>query len=620
MELAQILLRAESRPDQLPRMSERARANSAVGARLTDNRGAPRLFTLVGLKMYIRNRLFFALAISIGLSAAPTQASPDASPVSARQHGTPAARAANLLRSDRDRLAVTAAAADDAAEAAKRAEAAAEDAARAARAARLAAEGAVAAARETKLALKAARESARHPHAPLPGDVAAPESKSTPAPSRVDDARPQATRTSPAARAFGALTRQHAARAAATTPSARKPIGRALRANVLRVGPTARYRTPSRAARDARDGDVIEIQAGDYHGDVAVWRANNLTIRGVGGRAHLHANGSAARGKAIWVVSGDNTVVENIEFSGAKVRSRNGAGIRLDGTGLTIRNSYFHHNQMGLLTGENRLSDVVIENSEFAYNIVDPRTKRPLGHNIYVGAIRSFTLRNSYVHHASFGHNVKSRALANHLLYNRLADEGDGNSSYIVDLPNGGAAYLVGNVIQQSSRTDNWSLINFGSKVHSPLDRLYLANNTLVSERKDSRFVSNRSTRPAVLVNNILVGRGKPLQGPGRMISNLMILGATPAAMARIRGNSRIAPASAPYSGNFTADRAGFADIAGRDYRLSPYSPAIDIGRDPGAVGGVSLVPMFEFGNRIQIAERRRFGPIDLGAFEFIAN
>ncbi len=68
------------------------------------------------------------------------------------------------------------------------------------------------------------------------------------------------------------------------------------------------------------------------------------------------------------------------------------------------------------------------------------------------------------------------------------------------------------------------------------------------------------------------------------------------------------------------ADSPGFADITGRDYRLSPYSPAIDVGRDPGAAEDVSLVPKFEFGNRFQLAKRRRHGPFDLGAFEFIAN
>ena len=564
--------------------------------------------------MYLRTCLYVALALSIGLSAPAVQASRNASPVAALEHGSPAARAANLLRSDRDRLTATAEAADIAAKAAERAMAAAKNAQRAADTARLAAEGAVAAAREAKLALNAAQTSARHPRAPLPGAATPGESTSAPTPAELD------TPASPAARAFKALSERRTARTAVSKPPAAKPIQRALRANVLRVGRTGQYRMPSQAARAARDGDVIEIAAGVYRGDVAVWRADNLTIRGVGGRAHLEAAGESAQGKAIWVIKGDNAVVENIELSGAKVRSRNGAGIRLEGTGLTIRNSYFHHNQMGLLTGENPLSDVVIENSEFAYNIVDAGRKRPLGHNIYIGAIRSFTLRNSYVHHASFGHNVKSRAAANYLMYNRLADEGDGNSSYIVDLPNGGAAYLVGNVIQQSRYTDNWSLINFGSKANGPLDRLYLANNTLVSERKDSRFVNNRSARPVMLVNNILVGRGKPLQGPGRLVSNLMIHHASPASMARIRGTSHMRNAGAPYSGNFTADRAGFADIAGRDYRLSPYSPAIDVGRDPGAAEGVSLVPKFEFTNRFQLAERRRHGPIDLGAFEFIAD
>ncbi len=569
--------------------------------------------------MYLRKYLLFALALSIGLSGSPIWASQNVSRAAAHEHESPAARAAILLRSDRDRLTATAEAADIAAKAAERAMAAAKDAERAADTARLAAEGAVAAAEEARLALNAARASARHPRAPLPGADAG-EPKSTPSSPEAHGAGPSVTPASPAARAFKALSRRGAARVAATKPSASKPIERAMRAAVLRVGRTEQYRTPSQAAGAARDGDVIEIAAGDYSGDVAVWRADNLKIRGVDGRARLEAAGNSAQGKAIWVIKGDNAVVENIEFSGAKVRSRNGAGIRLEGTGLTIRNSYFHHNQMGLLTGENPLSDVVIENSEFAYNIVDTRRKRPLGHNIYIGMIRSFTLRNSYVHHASFGHNVKSRAAANHLLYNRLADEGDGNSSYIVDLPNGGTAYLVGNVIQQSRYTDNWSLINFGSKFNRPPDRLYLANNTLVSERKDSRFVNNRSARPVMLVNNILVGRGKPVQGPARLVSNLMVHQATPTSMARIRGDSRMRNAGAPYSGNFMADRAGFADIARRDYRLSPYSPAIDVGRDPGAAEGVSLVPKFEFANRFQLAERRRHGPIDLGAFEFIAD
>ena len=81
--------------------------------------------------------------------------------------------------------------------------------------------------------------------------------------------------------------------------------GRAISAHqsggqILSVGPGKAFSVPSKAAKVARDGDIIEILAGTYRGDVAVWRANNLVIRGVGGRVVLDAAGKSAGGKAIW--------------------------------------------------------------------------------------------------------------------------------------------------------------------------------------------------------------------------------------------------------------------------------------------------------------------------------
>jgi hypothetical protein len=49
----------------------------------------------------------------------------------------------------------------------------------------------------------------------------------------------------------------------------------------LKVGPGKTYKLPSQAAAAARDGDTVEIDAGVYDGDVAVWTANNLVLRGV---------------------------------------------------------------------------------------------------------------------------------------------------------------------------------------------------------------------------------------------------------------------------------------------------------------------------------------------------
>src|SRR5262245_22116562 len=158
---------------------------------------------------------------------------------------------------------------------------------------------------------------------------------------------------------------------------------------VIRVGPGRELAKPSAAAKIARDGDVIEIDAGTYDGDAASWTQNGLTIRGIGGRAHLRANGANAEGQASWVIKGANPTIENVEFSGATVGDGNGAGIRQEGAGLVVRNSYFHHNQNGILTSSNKASDIVIEYSEFAHN----GTGDGSTHNIYIGEVKSFTLR-----------------------------------------------------------------------------------------------------------------------------------------------------------------------------------------------------------------------------------
>jgi len=61
-------------------------------------------------------------------------------------------------------------------------------------------------------------------------------------------------------------------------------------------------------------------------------------------------------------------IIETIEFSGAKAGDRNGAGIRLEGKDLTLRNCFFHHNENGILTAVNEESDIFIEYSDFGYN------------------------------------------------------------------------------------------------------------------------------------------------------------------------------------------------------------------------------------------------------------
>lgn len=289
---------------------------------------------------------------------------------------------------------------------------------------------------------------------------------------------------------------------------------------VLYVGPGRRFSRPSEAARVARDGALVEIVAGDYQGDVAVWRQNDLTLRGIGTRPHLRAGGKAADGKAIWVIKGDRVTVENLEFSGARVPSHNGAGIRAEGTGLTIRGCRIHHNEMGLLTNPSPNSVVVIEDSEFDHNRADTARHGKLGHNIYIHRSRRFVLRNSHVHGAARGHQVKTRASRNEIRNNRIRD-GDGASSFLLDISEGGQAEVSGNRFQQSAPAGNRTAIAFAPEAR---DRsaghhgLRVEDNEFVNEGGAATFVRNHSNSPARLKDNRIEGRGvTPLRGPGRV-------------------------------------------------------------------------------------------------------
>ena len=289
-----------------------------------------------------------------------------------------------------------------------------------------------------------------------------------------------------------------------------------LSGEIVRVGPGRAFAAPSAAARKAKPGSIIEIDAGDYYGDVALWRQNDLIIRGVGGRVRLHANGRAAEDKAIWVIRGDRVVIENVEFSGAKVRDHNGAGIRAEGADLTLRHCRLHHNEMGLMTLARPDARVLIEDCEIDNNITDTAVNGRLGHNIYIGRIASFALHNSYVHSGSQGHLVKSRAKANFIIGNRLEDP-QGSSSYLIDLPNGGQAQITGNHLVQGVNSSNPTAIAFAAEHNRDVkrQRLRVSGNSFESDRVFSVFVRNFSVAEAQLRDNTVPTLSLRLIGPG---------------------------------------------------------------------------------------------------------
>ena len=251
-------------------------------------------------------------------------------------------------------------------------------------------------------------------------------------------------------------------------------------AATLRVGPQEAVTRISDAASQAKDGDTVEILSGEYRGDVAVWRQKQLTIRGIGQRPVLIADGKSAEGKAIWVIRNSDIRIENIEFRGSRVPAGNGAGIRFEGGKLTLRNCAFIDNQMGILTSNDKTAELVIDNSRFADA---PRQMHSLPHLLYVGGIAQFTLTGSRFENGYRGHLIKSRARQSTIRDNHIVDGPDGEASYEIDLPNGGIARITGNTIGQSAKTQNPVLISYGAEGNVwPENSLTLEGNTLISD------------------------------------------------------------------------------------------------------------------------------------------
>ncbi|MGQ3113951.1 MAG: right-handed parallel beta-helix repeat-containing protein [Hydrogenophaga sp.] len=274
---------------------------------------------------------------------------------------------------------------------------------------------------------------------------------------------------------------------------------------VLQVGPGKTYAMPSAAAAVAQAGDVIKIAGGDYRGDVASWTANNLTICGVGSRARLFANGNNARGKGLWVVSGANITIDNIEFRDTTVPDQNGAGIRAEHTGdLRILNSGFYDNQNGILANAGSAT-ITIESSEFARNgLGDGYT-----HNIYVNQIDRLTVNSSYFHEAKVGHNLKSRARESIIQNSYFMDGPSGNSSYLADFPNGGRVVLKGNLFQKGPNAQNNNAIAYGMEgLSNPNTSLEMVHNTVAITRSGGAYLSVAGGASVALTANLFVGTG----------------------------------------------------------------------------------------------------------------
>jgi len=387
----------------------------------------------------------------------------------------------------------------------------------------------------------------------------------------------------------GRLTVQETAKAAAAE-AARPVADDASKPATMFVGRHETITTLTEAARRARDGEVIEIRPGDYRGQPAIWTQDKLVIRGGGTRPRMIADGKSAEDKAIWVIRGGHIRIENIAFRGARVANGNGAGIRFERGQLVVHRCSFVDNEMGILTANLPELTLEISDSEF---IAAPRHAGTLHHLLYVGAIGRFVLTGSRFERGYLGHLVKSRARENDIRYNLLVDGVDGRASYELEFPNGGLAYVVGNVIGQSAATDNPVLIAYGAEgPRWPDNALFLAHNTLLNDFQGGSFLKLWAEKfpggiEAWVINNLTVGYG-----------------------------DLFAPARGRFEGNQSAPRRDLLDYDGLPLRLSGDSPLRGSVRLPGRARGVDLSPAAEFSFPLGSRPIRLGNTLAPGAFQ----
>jgi hypothetical protein len=365
----------------------------------------------------------------------------------------------------------------------------------------------------------------------------------------------------------------------------------------LQVGVNKPYTTIGAAVAAAVDGNTIQIDAGTYPETVTITQ-NNLTLVGVGGLAHMVwgtgnylTNGTnyIPNDKGLLIISGNGDTVQNMEFSGAIVADQNGAGIRYQGGDLTIRGSYFHDNEDGIL-GQGGLSNtLLIEHSTFERNGYCPSA---CDHNLYIGNMGHFIFRYNRSVNSNEGHTLKSRAQVNEIIANYLSTV-NSTGSYEADFPNGGTVYFIGNVVEQGANSDNSTLLIYGEEgATNPNLALYAVNNTFYNWRTNgATFIQVLGSPTLSIINNIFAGGGTNLVGGSTDLSSNLSFG----------------------------DSSSFVNAVAGNYNLVAASPAINAGVAPGtAPGGYNLTPQWQYVDPANAVARVTVGSaIDAGAYEF---
>jgi hypothetical protein len=247
-------------------------------------------------------------------------------------------------------------------------------------------------------------------------------------------------------------------------------------------------------------GGLVQLGAGEYR-QAGVLRPSNVTVRGVKGAV---LRGVAADGKAALVIRGDNTVIETLECRDIRVRDGNGACVRLEGVGLTLRGVHFHDSQEGLLAGGKDHRRVLIEDSRF----------ERLGHGgqahaIYVNNSELVIRRSEILSSKGQGHEVKSGGYVT-LIEDSVIASMDGVDSRLIDVTQGGRLTIRRSVLEEGRASANSDMIGYALEgFRFPDAEITIEDCIVISDTTDrhARFLNIRHYEgEPKIANNLFVG------------------------------------------------------------------------------------------------------------------
>lgn len=137
----------------------------------------------------------------------------------------------------------------------------------------------------------------------------------------------------------------------------------------------------------------------------------------------------------------------------------------------------------------------------------------------YVNQIASLDVEGSTFRDTHVGHHIKSRAQET-VVRNSVLDDGQGDASYSVDLPNGGRVLLEGNTFTQTGlRGINTTMVAYGAEgnLHSE-NSLLVKNNLFIDDHANGKGVHNHTDTAVILQGNTFQNVETEVVGPHEFI------------------------------------------------------------------------------------------------------